>query len=391
MHPHENEKIVSESLESVSKVNPDKRLKKIRDKGTLVLVVLVCAVIIALMASGSKPKTTPAAKKEMQVSTMDADNTLSKNLALLEQMKKEQEAQKEEQAKKAALANVTPAAVSQRQLRRAQPVSKEMLARMNAPTTLINNERVSAAPLAASATGEMTESVSVLATNNADSQYLSQQGEIPTVSARQLAHPDWTVPAGEMIPASLGVAMNSELPGMILAVTERNIYSLTGEHVLIPRGSRLVGQYNANVVQGQSRFLVIWNRVQLPNGVIVSINSPGADNLGRSGLMADSIDRHFIERFGTSSLLSIIGAFAATQGVNDNTQFNSAAEYRAAIAASFSQSAQQTLQRDMQIKPTLDKYQGAEITVFVSRDLDFSSVAKIPQPAGQLVRSAPWK
>jgi type IV secretion system protein VirB10 len=206
-----------------------------------------------------------------------------------------------------------------------------------------------------------------------------------------MAHPDWTVPAGEMIPATLGVAMNSELPGMIMAVTERDIYSLTGEHVLIPRGSKLVGQYNSSVVQGQSRFLVVWNRVQLANGVIVSINSQGSDSLGRSGLQADSIDRHFLERFGGSSLLSIIGAFAANQGVDSNTKYNSAAEYRSAIASSFSQAAQQSFERDRQIKPTLDKYQGAEITVFVSRDLDFSSVAKLPMPQGRLVRNAPWK
>lgn len=378
------------SLDQVSQVNPDKRLKKLKEKSTLLLVLLVCLVIGGVMASSSKAKDGKPLKEEHSNKHLEADNTLSKNLALLEQMKKDQIAQQKEEVKAAEI-KASKSETHSPATTRPRFVSKEILARMNAPTTLINNERDSTSRHAVSINGEVTETTPVLVSNSADSQYLNQQGEIPTVTAHQMPHPDWTVPAGEMIPATLGVAMNSELPGMIMAVTERDIYSLTSEHVLIPRGSKLVGQYNSSVVQGQSRFLVVWNRVQLANGVIVSINSPGSDSLGRSGLQADSIDRHFLERFGSSSLLSIIGAFAANQGVNSNTQYNSASEYRSAIASSFSQAAQQSFERDRQIKPTLDKYQGADITVFVSRDLDFSSVAKLPMPQGRVVRGAPWK
>jgi len=114
--------------------------------------------------------------------------------------------------------------------------------------------------------------------------------------------------------------------------------------------------------------------VRLPNGVIATLNSPGADSLGRSGLNADSVDKHFIERFGTATLLSVLGAATANAGVNSQTQFNSSSQYRSAIADSLNQTAAQTLGQDMRIKPTLHKYQGVEVNVFVAHDLDFSVV-----------------
>lgn len=377
---HDTEK----ALGDVSQVNGNPLFKKIVHQSGLALVILVCLGIIALMFKSPKKEEKPQTKTETSAAHQDI---LNKNLEMIEQMKKQREA---------IAAAIPDVSVRTEHLikkeKSATRVSKEMMARINAPTTLIHNERSHAHAI----DGGHADAQGIFLENNANSQFMNQQGDIAQVTARRLPHPALTVPAGEMIPATLGVAMNSELPGMILAVTERHIYSLTGENILIPRGSRLVGQYNSSVVQGQSRFLVVWNRVQLPNGVIVNLQSPGADSLGRSGLEADYIDRHFLQRFGTASLLSIIGAFAANQGVDPYAQYNSSAEYRAAMAASFNQTAQQTFERDSRIKPTLDKYQGAQITVFVARDLDFASVGRQVPPnvtMNQAVRarSAVWK
>ena len=99
-----------------------------------------------------------------------------------------------------------------------------------------------------------------------------------------------------------------------------------------------------------------------------------------AGMGADNIDRHFWERFGTASLLSLIGAGAANSGVSGSDQENSAAVYRAAVASSFAQSASQSLQQDSNIAPTLRTHQGKPIIVFVAHDLNFQKAMKQLNP-----------
>lgn len=366
---------------SLSRVNPNSTIKKLKDKGTLALVAIVLLVMLIFMFSGQGKEQ----EKSKVSSTPSIENrdVLTKNLLLIEKMK--QEAKNKDTAVSRQFADGTPflgvspsKPISEPQKTEAfarpvnhEPqVTKEILARMNAPTTFVN---VSSRTInTGSAEGHTNQPT--MAGSGDNSQFINQQSSITSVSASRIPHPNLTVPAGELIPATMNVAMNSELPGMISAVTERNVYSLTGSNVLIPRGSKLMGQYNSGIVQGQNRFLVVWNRVQLANGVIVTLNSSGTDSLGRAGINADSVDRHFIERFGTATLLSVLGAATANAGVDSQTQFNSAAQYRSAVADSLNQTAAQTLEQDMKIKPTLDKYQGVEVNVFVAHDLDFSSV-----------------
>lgn len=82
--------------------------------------------------------------------------------------------------------------------------------------------------------------------------------------------------------------------------------------MLIPKGSTLIGQFNTAITQGQSRIFVVWNRLQMTNGIIATLNSPSSDPIGRSGQATDYIDRHFFERFGSGALLSVLGAYTAT-------------------------------------------------------------------------------
>ena len=250
-------------------------------------------------------------------------------------------------------------------------LSKETLARMNAPSTFFS---VSGGE--GHSVGTKDAQGKTLIGHDANSEFLNQQNDIASVSAKQLPHPTLTVPAGEMIPATLETAINSELAGMARAITTRDIYALSGNKLLIPKGSTLVGQFNAAVTQGQSRIFVVWDRVQMTNGIIVTLNSPSTDAIGRTGQAADYIDRHFFERFGSGVLLSVLGAYTATGGVNGQDEYNSMSQYRMNIAGGFQQAANQTLQQDMQVKPTLQINQGASINVFVAHDLDFYRVAR---------------
>ena len=106
----------------------------------------------------------------------------------------------------------------------------------------------------------------------------------------------------------------------------------------------------------------------------LNLDSPGVDSLGMAGRAADVIDRHFWQRFGTATLLSILGAGTSNMGVTNNASYNAAQAYRMAMANSLNQTAQQTLQQQTMIPPTLWVNQGSPIQVFVAHDLDFRSV-----------------
>lgn len=253
-----------------------------------------------------------------------------------------------------------------------ESLTNETLARMNAPSTLFS---ISGGESKSQLSTTTSNKIKALQGNDANSQFLNQQNDITSVSAKRLPHPGLTVPAGEMIPATLETAIHSELAGMARAITSRDIYALSGNQVLIPKGSTLVGQFNTGITQGQSRIFVVWNRLQMTNGIIVTLNSPSSDSIGRSGQAADYIDRHFFERFGSGALLSVLGAYTATGGVQGQDEYNSMSQYRMNVAGSFQQAANQTLQQDLQTKPTLQVNQGTSINVFVAHDLDFSRVA----------------
>ena len=209
-----------------------------------------------------------------------------------------------------------------------------------------------------------------------NTQFANANTTTTSVQATSIPHPSFTIASGEFLHAILETAINSDLPGMVRAVVSKPAYAYTGERAIIPAGSRLIGQYTAAIAQGQNRVMVIWNRVILPSGIAVQLNSPSTDALGRAGQGADSVDVHFFARFGESALLSLMGAGAATVGVNNSHPYNSVAQYRMAIAQSFQQSAQRSLQRTLPMKPTIHVDQGANINVFVAHDLSFYHVLK---------------
>jgi len=196
-----------------------------------------------------------------------------------------------------------------------------------------------------------------------------------TIQAESINHPENTVVSGEFIHAILNVAINSSLPGMVSATVSHPVYAFTQQNVMIPKGSRVVGEYQSQIYQGQSRIFVIWNRLILPNGITIKLGSPSTDTIGQSGSRADTINRHFFVRFGQATLLSILGAGVATYDVDGDDQDNSASEYRSAVADSLQQSANQSLKGSIATAPTLTLHQGKKINIFVAHDLDFSKVS----------------
>jgi len=173
--------------------------------------------------------------------------------------------------------------------------------------------------------------------------------------------PKTTVAQGTLIPAVLETAINTDLPGYARAVVSADVRSFDGTRVLLPRSTRLIGQYKSGIQAGQKRAYVIWTRVIRPDGVSVDIGSPGTDFSGQTGL-AGKVNTHFFERFGSAMLLSVVGGLSAMG--------NSAA----IIAGGGNSAAAAAVGQTGQIGPTVKVPQGEPIRVFTARDLDFSRV-----------------
>lgn len=184
---------------------------------------------------------------------------------------------------------------------------------------------------------------------------------------RDLSH---TAPQGTIIPAVLETAINSDLPGFVRAVVSRDVRGFDGTTVLIPRGSKLVGQYRSGVALSQTRAFVVWSRVLTPDGVSIDIGSPGTDQLGRGGLEGET-DTHFFQRFGSAILLSVMGAgLNALTERDNNTAIIIGSQQQASQVASIA------LQKNIDIPVTIKVAQGTPLQVFVTRDLDFAGTSK---------------
>ena len=181
--------------------------------------------------------------------------------------------------------------------------------------------------------------------------------------ARPMTNPATTVTEGTMIPAILETAINTDVPGYVRAVVSQDVKSFDGTTVLVPRSSRLIGQYQSGVQQGQKRAYVIWTRLIRPDGASVNIASPAVAFDGTTGLEG-KVNNHFFRRFGSAMLLSVVGGLGAIASGGTSVILGGAGQSAASIAA----------QQDGQISPTIRVGQGEPIRVFTARDLDFSTV-----------------
>ena len=183
--------------------------------------------------------------------------------------------------------------------------------------------------------------------------------------ARAMTNPSTTVTEGTMIPAILETAINTDVPGYVRAVVSQDVRSFDGTKVLVPRSSRLIGQYQSGVQQGQKRAYVIWTRLIRPDGASVNIASPAVGFDGTTGLEGD-VNNHFFRRFGSAMLLSVVGGLGALASGGTSVILGGAGQSAASIAA----------QQDGAISPTIRVRMGEPIRVFTARDLDFSTVTQ---------------
>jgi type IV secretion system protein VirB10 len=179
-----------------------------------------------------------------------------------------------------------------------------------------------------------------------------------------LANRGSTVPQGTLIPAVLETGLDSTRPGLARAMVSRDVRGFDGKKILIPRGSRLIGEYNSQASPGQKRAIVNWVRLIRPDGVTIAIGSPASDPLGRGGVGA-RVNNHFFARFTSAILQSALDI-----GVNLASR-SSNSPVIVALPGAVQNTAQPLTQRQ-EITPTLTVRPGTSITIFVARDLDFT-------------------
>lgn len=195
---------------------------------------------------------------------------------------------------------------------------------------------------------------------------------------------------GKVIDAVLETAINTDLPGSLRAVVSRDVYAEQGKKVLIPRGSRLIGSYAAEVQRGQQRINVAWSRVIMPNGYDIAIESPGIDQLGRSGVEG-KVDNKYFEIFANAALVSSLNIAVAsvadrltkaqpitetktTDNKNDTTDTRTGRSIDFATqdaVKSFGDTVKDVVRDSLKSKPTITVNQGTLLKVFVKRDLVF--------------------
>ena len=201
---------------------------------------------------------------------------------------------------------------------------------------------------------------------------LLKPGTVSPARAQTLPTQQFLLPKGAFIDCTLETAIDSTLPGMTTCVTATDTFGVDGKVVLLERGSKLIGETRGEVQNGAARVFVLWTEARTPTGVSVPLDSPGTDELGRSGLPGE-VNRHFWDRFGAAILVSVIdgAAQAAAQSTNRG---GGAVIYNPTTSAD---ALTDVLKGTINIAPTVTKQQGDRIQILVARDLDFRTVYEL--------------
>jgi len=195
---------------------------------------------------------------------------------------------------------------------------------------------------------------------------------IASAHAKVLPTQRFLLPKGAFVDCTLETAINSTLPGMTTCITATDTFSSDGTVVLLERGTKLIGETRGQVQQGTARVFVLWTEARTPAGIVVPLDSPGTDELGRSGLPGE-VNRHFWDRFGAAILISTLDGVVQA-AVESTGRGGGAVIYNPSTSESV---ITDVLKNTVNIPPTVSKRNGDRIQVFVARDVDFRSVYEL--------------
>lgn len=209
----------------------------------------------------------------------------------------------------------------------------------------------------------------------------------PKAMALKAFDPNLTIPKGDGIDCTMTTRVVTEISGFTSCVVSSPVYSANGKVLLIERMSEIQGEYTAVGQPGQRRVYVLWSRIRKPGGITIDIASPSTDPLGAAG-MEGIVDNRWFERIGSAFLLSIFKDFLAASTVESA---GGTAGINGAAAASIYQNSintstamvEKVLSQSINIKPIVYANQGERVSIYVARDLDFSSVYSVKPSTAQ--------
>lgn len=195
----------------------------------------------------------------------------------------------------------------------------------------------------------------------------------PRSGAKVIKEQSMTLSKGTVIECILETRVDTTVPGMTSCVIPRNIYSMNGRVLLVEKGTKAIGEYQGAVQNGLARIFMLWTELRTPNGVSIAINSPTADSLGGSG-MGGYVDYHWWKRFGNALMFSMVqDGFQYIVNSANNSTNNGYVTYEN-TQNGMEEIIKEAMQQSGNIPPTLIKNQGEKVSIFVARDLNFSSV-----------------
>lgn len=237
---------------------------------------------------------------------------------------------------------------------------------------------------AASSTGDATQSDQGTSQNmqGAKQSFLKQQTDTGIYGTGSLQTPrsPYQLMAGTVIAAALVTGVNSDLPGQIIATVTENVYdTVTGRYLLVPQGSRLLGQYDSQVAYGQSRVLLVWTRLLLPDGSSIVLDRlPGVDSAGQAGL-EDKVNWHWARIFEGAALSTLIGVGAELAAPDRNSGNTVVVAGRESVQSTITEVGQQLTRRNLNIQPTITVRPGFPVRVVVNKDLVLRPFASDPR------------
>ncbi|MEL6516343.1 MAG: TrbI/VirB10 family protein [Pseudomonadota bacterium] len=207
--------------------------------------------------------------------------------------------------------------------------------------------------------------------------FLSRTSHANTVSDHRLvtSPSPYILQAGAVIPAALITGLRSDLPGQISAQVTSHVYdSPTGRYLLIPQGARLIGEYDSQIASGQTRLLLVWTRLVLPDGrSLILDRAPGTDSAGAAGLQ-DRVNRHWGHVLRAAALATLLNLGLENAGDSDDDIANA---IRDAAQDTIGRTGEDIVRQQIARPPTLTIRPGYPVRVMVTRDLVLDPIGEV--------------
>ncbi len=198
----------------------------------------------------------------------------------------------------------------------------------------------------------------------------------------------YEIKTGTLIPGVLLSGINSDLPGRIIGQVRENVYdTATGEYLLIPQGTKIVGKYSANVSYGQDRALIIWQRLVFPDGSTVNLGAMnGTDQEGYAGF-EDQVDHHYFRIFGSALLLTVLnGDITVSNGELVIKSENTDTQRR---ETAIEKAASKMIEKQLGVAPTITIRPGYRFNIFVTKDIILEPLNYEAPEMGMIDRDLP--